>query len=653
MQPVVVYRVYADGRPDELVRGVDIVGTPLSCFSKIIATGDDPNVFNGTCGAESGWVPVSAISPSILVEQIEIEKKERSQERPPLLASPIGVDPTSGAEEIDTVLLALRDELARAEQLHLDDIEAPYFVQFRVTDRESHRMSAAHGALVSSTPSRRRSLSADVRAGSYELDNTNFSGGGGFGGFGGFRPGRGGGAFGGGTTLPIEDDYTAIRQAAWLATDSAYKSAVETLAQKRAYMEGRDTEDRAPDFTPMEPMTAIGDKGSLGFAAPEWEDRVRRISARFTNHHHLQDSGVELQVSSGADYLVNSEGTKQRIEAGRTVLTLRAEVQAEDGQPISDRIVLIAETADALPPEDEILADVDALASRLATTMEAPPLVDYTGPVLFDGVAAPQLFDALLAQGVGARPAPVGGGRRRAGGDSLEKMVGKRVLPKSFQVWDDPGIADHDGKPLAGHYGHDHDGIAPRRVDLVVDGKLVDMLRSRVPTKEFSGSTGHGRGGRASPGCMYVTSNEGLTSDELMATLLEAAEDEGLEFALKVTALNDTSPGGQADIRRMIQRMARGGGGRGPSGPPDPLLITKVYLDGREEPVRACEFDALQLNSLKDIVAAGNAPVVWNRVSGQAPFSVVAPPVIVEDLDLFAIEEEYEKRPFLPSPVVR
>jgi predicted Zn-dependent protease len=86
--PVVVNRVYADGRPDELVRGVDIVGTPLSCFSKILATGDDPAVFNGTCGAESGWVPVSAVSPSILVEQIEIEKRERSQERLPILPPP-------------------------------------------------------------------------------------------------------------------------------------------------------------------------------------------------------------------------------------------------------------------------------------------------------------------------------------------------------------------------------------------------------------------------------------------------------------------------------------------------------------------------------------------------------------------------------------
>jgi len=87
--PIVVYRVYPDGRPDELIRGVDVVGTPLTAFAKITHTGDDAGVFNGGCGAESGWVPVSAVSPSILVSTIEIEKRERAQDRPPILPSPL------------------------------------------------------------------------------------------------------------------------------------------------------------------------------------------------------------------------------------------------------------------------------------------------------------------------------------------------------------------------------------------------------------------------------------------------------------------------------------------------------------------------------------------------------------------------------------
>jgi TldD protein len=96
--PVIVYRVYVDGRPDELVRGADIVGTPLASFSKIIATGDKPDVFNGYCGAESGSVPVSAVSPSILVSEIEIEKKAKSNDRPPLLPEPTSMEKTGGAK---------------------------------------------------------------------------------------------------------------------------------------------------------------------------------------------------------------------------------------------------------------------------------------------------------------------------------------------------------------------------------------------------------------------------------------------------------------------------------------------------------------------------------------------------------------------------
>ena len=97
--PILVYRVYLDGRPDELVRGADVVGTPLTCFSKILCTADDPDVFNGTCGAESGSVPVSAISPSILVQQIEIEKKHKAQDRPPILDAPIAGEKQPAAKE--------------------------------------------------------------------------------------------------------------------------------------------------------------------------------------------------------------------------------------------------------------------------------------------------------------------------------------------------------------------------------------------------------------------------------------------------------------------------------------------------------------------------------------------------------------------------
>lgn len=91
--PLVVYKVYADGRPDELVRGVDIVGTPLASFEKILATSDRREVFNGYCGAESGSVPVAAVAPALLVSEIETQRKEKSADRPPLLPRPVPAVP--------------------------------------------------------------------------------------------------------------------------------------------------------------------------------------------------------------------------------------------------------------------------------------------------------------------------------------------------------------------------------------------------------------------------------------------------------------------------------------------------------------------------------------------------------------------------------
>jgi TldD protein len=95
--PVIVYKVYADGRPDELVRGVDIVGTPLAALTRILMTGDQQHVFNGVCGAESGQVPVSAVAPAMLFSEMEVQKRQHSHDRPPILPAP-GFENTANAK---------------------------------------------------------------------------------------------------------------------------------------------------------------------------------------------------------------------------------------------------------------------------------------------------------------------------------------------------------------------------------------------------------------------------------------------------------------------------------------------------------------------------------------------------------------------------
>ena len=99
--PVIVYKVYADGRPDELVRGVSIVGTPLAALKRILATSDKSEVFNGECGAESGTVPVSAVAPAMLLSELETQRQAQGTARPPILPIPgarVTPEPTKEAQ---------------------------------------------------------------------------------------------------------------------------------------------------------------------------------------------------------------------------------------------------------------------------------------------------------------------------------------------------------------------------------------------------------------------------------------------------------------------------------------------------------------------------------------------------------------------------
>ncbi len=644
--PVVVYRVYADGRPDELVRGVDIVGTPLTCFSKIVGAADDPAVFNGICGAESGRVPVSAVSPSVLVAQIEVEKRQREQDKPPILPSPIAeTGPDHPPAEDEALLRAMADELRRAMNLQVEDLEKPYFIQFDVDDNTTCQLSAAYGAITGQARNRSRVFRSRVRVGEMELDNTNFAG------------GSGGGVQ---AELPTDDNYLAIRHAIWRATDGDYKSAVETLTQKRAYMKDKNIADRPDDFSPAAPVEKIEPPAEFRFDEARWTENLKCISGHLKKYTQVQDSAVRLGVGSQNSYLVNSEGTRLRIADTGAMLAIGVSVQAEDGMRLSDSRSYHGDLADDLPAVDRILADLDAMVAELTAMMQASILDRYSGPVLFDGVAAPQLFRTLLANRLAGRPDPIGDQRRGPGGaESLETKLGTRILPKSFQVWDDPSAKKHGDTLLQGNCRYDDEGVPAAHVALVTDGRLETLCMSRAPTKKLCGTNGHARrvgGGspQATVCCLFIEDKAGVSADKLKAELIEAAQDAGLEYGVRVKSLRARDgSASRADMLATMTRMRRGGGSLS-----DPIVAYRVYVaDGREEPFRGCEFGTADVTMLKRIVAAGDAPYVHNYpgggLSGGASGTLIAPPVLLEELELSRIDQEHDKLPILKAPLAR
>lgn len=647
--PVVVYRVFADGRPDELVRGVDIVGTPLTSFSKILAAGDDPAVFNGTCGAESGNVPVSAISPSILVAQIEVEKRRRQQDRPPLLPSPLEAAAVEATPDGEILFQALTDELDRARTLEMPGLDRPYFIQYRVEDSLAHTLTAADGALLSSYRTRQRELRTQVRVGSFELDNTNFADGG----------------FGFGNpieqaSLPLTDDYRALRHALWLATDRDYKNAVETLTRKRAYLRDKHIVDRPPDFSAAPPIRQTGPPARLEFDEAAWRIRLSELSARFLRFPEILESGVQLVAGAQDLYFVNSEGTRLRVPDTGAVLAFSAQVQAPDGMRLSDGRFYAGRTVADLPSMQTLLQDVEALVTGLRQRREAEVLERYAGPVLFDALAGPQLIYSLLGEAFAGRPEAVGETRRPAT-LNLEARLGTRLFPASFRVWDDPTQVTHQGETLVGHYLYDDEAVAAARLDLVTDGRLTALCRSRAPLRKLSGSTGHARSpANSAPQAhianLFIEDQKGLSPEDLKTELLAAARDEGLEFALRVTTLQ--VPGAFSSRPDLIRYFNRPGAGE-PGRLGDPVGVYKVSVkDGQETPVRGLEFAPVEVRALRHIVAAGLQPRVFNHVGFgyvgiTPPVAVIAPPLLFDDLELQRIREEFDALPLLPPPRAR
>src|SRR5579871_5313082 len=210
--PLMVWRVYPDGRPDELVRGAELVGTPLVTLGKIEAAGDDPQVFNGYCGAESGYIPVSAVAPSLLISEMEVQKKARSYDRPPLLGPPVVDSPGVGD---DPVVNAMRDELKRSTaELRLGELDRPYYMEYRLADIQKVEAAASAGALTEFSSQRYRPVTIGVRVGEPALDNTNFQST--------SEPGAGSGS-NEQYMVSMDPSYAALRQDLWIATDQTYK----------------------------------------------------------------------------------------------------------------------------------------------------------------------------------------------------------------------------------------------------------------------------------------------------------------------------------------------------------------------------------------------------------------------------------------------
>lgn len=553
----------------------------------------------------------------------------------------------------DMVLKAMRDELQRSMTLQFNSLDKPYYIEYVVEDGRRIQVSAMLDGILGMDNSEFRIPRVRVRIGSPQFDNTNYVGHG--------NAGRYGASF------PLDDDYTTLRRSFWLATDQAYKSALEMISRKRAALKNVSVTEELPDFSPAKQARMVLDWKRAKLDPQPWVPRIKAISSVFLRFPELRDSTVEFSAADGTRRLVTSEGGELRLPEQESELRMQAAAQAKDGMTVRDAIILDCLGFDGLPSDSELKRMAEELGTNVTALASAPRADDYTGPVLFEGRAAAQILAELLGHNLALSRKPVSdpGGSGGTVASELEGRIGSRVLPETFKVVDDPTLKTWKGKPLFGTMLVDEDGVEPKPLTLVEKGVLRNFLLTRHPVRHFPTTNArarlHGSFGNSVAGItnMIVESSETVKSSELKGQLIEMLKQRDKPFGMIVRKMDFPSTASNAEVRRLINGAARSGGSRPVS---LPLRVYRVYQDGREEIVRGLRFRALNVRSLKDIVAAGDDANVFNyQENGQlfamigagsetAETSVVAPSLLIDDLEFVRVEDEQPKLPIVPAP---
>lgn len=552
----------------------------------------------------------------------------------------------------DPVLKAMHDEVERSRALSVSSLEKPYFVEYGLDESESFRVSATLGGLLSRRHDRFREPEIDVRVGDYKFDNSNF-----------------GGRFGGSqydlSRFPLDDSYPVLRRYFWLATDSAYKSAVEALSRKRAALRNLNQSEQLNDFAHAEPVHAVRKFQRLTIDENAWSNRVRSLSAIFAQYPDVKNSGVDLESSVGGYYLVNSEGSEVKEPESVTVLRAVASAQAPDGMTVHDAVAYHSLDPARMPSDAELERGMNTVAQNVTALAHAPKGEDYTGPVLFEGTAGAQVFAEVLGGNLAMMRRPVMEGGRGGGGmaSEFEGRVGSRVLPDSFTVVDDPTQTEWHGRPLFGHYEVDREGVTAQPLKLVDKGVLKNFLLTRQPVHGFEGSNGRARlpgafgASNAAFSNLFVSSAETVPAAQLKKKLLDLVAARSKPYGIVVRRMDFPSTSSLDEIRRLLQ--SNQGGSRPVS---MPVLVYKVFPDGHEELVRGMRFRGFNAKSLRDILAAGDDATAFEFMDSAAPFSlvgfasftteacVVAPSILIDDLELHPVEDELPKLPVVPAP---
>jgi len=534
----------------------------------------------------------------------------------------------SSPSQPDLLLQAMQGELKRATTSLAKSDPAPYYLSYAVADGQGTTIAGVAGALVISTTTHRRQADVMMRVGSSALDNTH-------------SQSRPSGIFSG--SLPLRDDPDAIARVLWQLTDREYEQASGAFLRVKTNQAVQSAEeDKSPDFSEESPQNFLGPPlAKVSTDQRVWEDRIRRVSARFLKYPEVYSSVVVFSDGSSRSYLANSEGAALEQSAASARLIIEGDSRAEDGMELVRVETFQGSSPSELPSEAELNAKADKIAADIKALRAAPAAEPYAGPAMLSGRAAAVFFHEVLGHRLeGHRQ------RDEREGQTFTKKVGQQVLPTFLSVVDDPTLKELNGMKLAGNYAYDDEGVPAQKVVAVDNGVLKNFLMSRMPITGFSHSNGHGRRqaglmptGRQ--GNLIVTSTKTVKDSELRQRFIDEIKKQGKPYGLY---FEDIQGGFTLTTRALPQAFQV-----------IPVMVYRVYPDGRpDELVRGVDIVGTPLLSLNTILLTGDTLQVFNGVcgaeSGQVPVSAAAPAMLFSEIEVQKKAKGTQRPPILPPP---
>ena len=574
----------------------------------------------------------------------------------------------------DQTLHAMRDEMARSKarlELRIPDRDQPvrpYYVEYRLLDLDEREVVAEFGTLLSSTRRRIRFMNVAARVGTYKLDSSNFISEDAFRGF-----------IGSTGSVGIDRDYNSLRQDLWIATDQAFKEAVETYSRKQAYLSSLARQSDIDDFSRAEAIQHVEPLVAPDWTNRNWDQEARDSSAAMRAFPQVYESRLTYYIIYATEYLLTSEGTEIRMNRTFAAVEGGLNTLADDGTPLNNFYSAYAAKPGDLPSVDTVRKNLNVAGSELMALRAAPTAQDYTGPVLVEARAAAPLLAQILGPAMNGERPPLAfqpvveqmlsglGGKS----DWVGKM-GARVLPTSVTLVDDPSAKDFRGTPLIGGFAVDEEGVGAEKVTVAENGALKELLMSRRPGPDSDKSNGHGRAAllndaKPTMSNLIFSSTEAISPADLKKKFLEECRSEKLPYCLIVRKMDNPTVSflHQEDFSELLASF---GGGAG-TGDRLPLLVYKVYPeDGNEEIIRGSRIIGLNSRTLRNIAGIGNDDFVYNYMQSQVngfagtalgafgsangglPAAVVAPSLLFDEVEVRGARGEPKRLPLLPAP---